>query len=254
VGCDRRDKDDGCGANAVSRCPSATSWRRWLPLGLVLVVAAGGCGSTPKAVLAPRPNQKPHPSAAANYTCLTDRAKSIAVGDPDISFVPSIQSVQLVPILGGLIVQYKFRSSFEGPPAGVYFAWTVHIYRDRSDANQSTQSIELQVQDRGAGWEPTGWTILASSYYNSSPIEGNVHTDKAHDELSAFFPAGFANLSPPFYWFANQEAYRGYLPEKSRTAPDNFEIYGSINTDCPFGVRHDPNSLPYAKKLLMAPS
>jgi hypothetical protein len=177
----------------------------------------------------------------------------MVVGNPDIRMVPSIQAVQLVPNLGGLIVLYRFRSSFGTPPAGVYFSWTVYIYRNRGDADHPTRSLELQVEDRGAGWEPTGWTIVASTYYNSTPVEGDVHTNTARDQLTAFFPAGFANLSPPFYWFASQEEYRAYLPEKSKTAPDNYSIYGSINNDCPRGVRPDPNSLPYAAKLLMAP-
>ncbi len=108
------------------------------------------------------------------------------------------------------------------------------------------------MQDRGAGWAPTGWTILASTYYASRQVEGNIQTDKARDELTAFFPSGFGNLSRPFYWFASQVSYRAYLPAKTKSSPVNHNIYGSLTTDCPAGVRHDPNSLPYPAKLLLA--
>ena len=110
----------------------------------------------------------------------------------------------------------------------------------------------LQVEDRGKGWEPTGWTILASTYASDSPVSGDVHTNKVRDELTTYFPPGFANLSPPFYWFATQEEYRAYLPQNSRSAPQDWNINGAIYTDCPAGVRPDPGSPPYSAKLLTA--
>jgi hypothetical protein len=188
---------------------------------------------------------------APGFTCLAGRAKAMVVGHPHIKFVPAVQSVILVPRRGGLVVSYKFRSALQAAPEGVYYSWAVYIYRKRTDANQPTRVLELQVQDRGAGWEPTGWTILASTYYTSARVEGNIQTDKGRNELTAFFPAGFGNVSRPFYWFASQEEYRSYLPG-SKGAPVDHNIYGSLTTDCPTGVRPDPNSLPYPAKLLLA--
>ena len=221
---------------------------------LLLVAAAGAAAfsSAPDAVATARSEQTPVLPVTTTFTCVTGGAKAMTVGHPDINFAPTVQSVQLVPDRGGIILEYKFGSALAAPPEGVYFSWAVYIYRNRGDANHPTRSLELQVQDRGAGWAPTGWTILASTYYASRPVEGNIQTDKARDELTAFFPAGFGNLSRPFYWFASQVSYRAYLPAKTRSSPVNHNIYGSLTTDCPAGVRQDPNSLPYPAKLLLA--
>jgi hypothetical protein len=217
-----------------------------------LGVLTAACGGAPQAVVRSNNELAVTASPALGYTCLTGGAKAMVVGHPDIKFVPAVQSVLLVPRQGGLIVHYKFASALQAAPEGVYFSWAVYIYRTRSDANDATRVLELQVQDRGAGWEPTGWTILASTYYTSSAVEGSIQTDKARDELTAFFPAGFGNLSRPFYWFASQEEYRSYLPGASKSAPVDHNVYGSLTTDCPIGVRADPNSLPYPAKLLLA--
>jgi hypothetical protein len=61
-----------------------------------------------------------------------------------------------------------------------------------------------------------------------------------------------ANLAPPFYWFASQEEFRAYLPKADKAAPRDWSINGAIYTDCPAGVRHDPNSTPYPSRLLTA--
>jgi len=172
----------------------------------------------------------------------------MTVGDPEIAFVPAIKSVELTPERGGLIVEYDFASALKPVPEGVYFSWAVYLYRARSDADSATKSVELEVQDRGTGWDPAGWTILAATYYTSSPVAGNISTDAGRKQLRVFFPAGFANLEPPFYWFATQEEYRSYLPAKTI----DHNIFGSVNTDCPAGVRQSPNSLPNPAKLVAA--
>lgn len=177
---------------------------------------------------------------------------SVVEGNPDIASVPSLQFVSLVPRSGGLLVTVKFRKPLVLAPEGVYISWRVYIYRHRSDAANPESTLMLQVEDRGKGWEPSGWTILASTYTSDSPIEGDVHTNNAGDQFTTFFPAGFANLSPPFYWFATQEEYRAYLPGATKSAGQDWSINGAIYTDCPAGVRHDPDSTPYAAKLLTA--
>ena len=53
-------------------------------------------------------------------------------------------------------------------------------------------------------------------------------------------------------WRGVIEEYRAYLPGKNG-APQ-WNIYGGVFRDCPAGVRHDPNSLPYPAKLLPGPS
>gem|GEM_PF-3001324 len=193
------------------------------------------------------------PPGAVTLTC-SAVGPSMVNGTPDMpaGAVPAVRSVQLVPNLGGLTIVYRFRRGFPLAPEGVYFAWTVYLYRHRLDADHPVQTVELQIEDRGLGWEPTGWTILASSYYNSSPVVGEVHTDKARDTIATFFPAGFVNLKPPFFWYASQQVFRAYLPKRSKTAHQDWSVNGSIVNDCPAGVRAGTYSLPDPAKLLAA--
>jgi hypothetical protein len=147
-------------------------------------------------------------------------------------------------------VTVKFREPLVLAPEGVYISWTVYVYRHRINAASFHNDVELEFQDRGQGFEPSGWTLVASTYTDQSPVIGDVHTDDKRDELTAFFPAGFVDLSPPFYWFASQEEFRAYLPRPNTAAPQDWSINGAVYTDCPAGVRPDPNSAPYATKLL----
>lgn len=216
----------------------------------LLTAAAPRAGATPASARTTAQRTTPAP---ATFSCDTI-GKGMVTGTPDLSAgaVPAIRSVQIEPNLGGLVVLYKFSKGFTLAPEGVYFAWTVYIFRHRADASNPVQTIELQIEDRGAGWQPTGWSVLASTYYNSSPVSGQVRTDKAHDRLATFFPAGFTNLKPPFFWYASQEVFRGYLPRKSKTAHQDFSVNGSIVRDCPSGVRAATYSLPDPAKLLAA--
>ncbi len=213
--------------------------------------------------MSPRPSVQPALRAASTLRAATAASaaftcdligKQMVSGTPDIAtrMVPAIQSVRLVPTRGGLIVTYRFRPGFALAPEGVYFAWSVYLYRHRTDANNSTLAIQLQVEDRGKGWQPSGWSALASTYYQTQPLAGKIRTDKARDEMSVYFPPGFANLKPPFYWYASQVVYRGYLPKDSKKAHQDFGVNGSITNDCPSGVRTGTFSLPYPAKLLAA--
>jgi hypothetical protein len=187
------------------------------------------------------------------FYCTNPQQTSTVQGDPHVAAVPSLESVGLVPASGGLTVSFRFREPIVFAPEGVYISWTVFVYRHRSDASNNDATVRLQFQDRGKGWQPTGWTILAAVGLTDNLLGGQVHTNKGHNELTAFFPGGFANLSPPFYWFASQEEYRAYLPRGNDLAARDWNVYGGVFTDCPGGVRPDPDSSPYAAKLLSAP-
>jgi hypothetical protein len=217
----------GALALTIAPCGDASAARTAPPSGLVGAVAAG-------------------------FSCTNPQHASTVQGNPHVTAVPQIQSISLVPRGGGLVVTYKFKAPLVLAPEGVYLSWAIYVYRHRSDAGKAQLAVELQVENRGKGWEPTGWTILASIGTNATPVDGSVQTDPAGDELTTFFPAGFTNLRPPFFWFASQEEYRAYLPEANKAHPQNWDVNGSVTTDCPAGVRRNPNTLPNGARLLSA--
>ena len=186
------------------------------------------------------------------FYCTNPQQTSTVQGNPHVAAVPALQSVSLRPNSGGLTVSFKFRKPIVLAPEGVYLSWTVFLYRHRGDASNYEGGVRLQFQDRGKGWQPTGWTILAVVGSTNDLLSGQVHTNQANNELTTFFPGGLANLRPPFYWFATQEEYRAYLPVGSRVASRDWKVYGAVFTDCPAGVRSDPDSSPYATRLLTA--
>jgi hypothetical protein len=167
-------------------------------------------------------------------------------GTPHLSGVPAIEAVTVTPSFGGLLVSYKFSRRFVAAPAGVYDAWTVFLFQDRNDAGNEDKAVQLQIEDRGAGWEPSGWTLLATLGTTNHQVGGNVRTNGAGNVLQTFFPAGFANLEPPFYWFAEQEEDRAYLPRHSQA---DFSVNGTITSDCPNGVM-GTYDVPNAAKLI----
>jgi hypothetical protein len=183
------------------------------------------------------------------FYCTNPQRTSTVQGNPHVASVPSLEAVTLQPSSGGLMVSFRFSKPLVFAPEGVYISWTVFVYRHRSDASNYQAGVQLQFQDRGKGWQPTGWTILAAVGSTNNLVAGQVHTNKAHNELTTYFPGGFADISPPFYWFATQEEYRAYLPQ---AASQDWNVYGAVFTDCPAGVRPDPDSSPYAAKLLTA--
>ncbi len=237
--------------------PARTGRRRReaLPAGVAAAIAltAATCTGT-GAAQAAQPDRPDALAAAAppSFSCTNPQPASTVQGTPDVRSVPQIESISLVPRAGGLLVSYKFRAPLVLAPEGVYLSWAIYVYRHRSDAGTPQRAVELQVEDRGKGWEPSGWTILASIGTDASPVAGSVQTDAAGDQLRTFFPAGFTNLRPPFYWFASQEEYRAYLPVANKAHPQNWNVNGSVTTDCPVGVRVNPNSLPDGAKLLSA--
>jgi hypothetical protein len=186
----------------------------------------------------------------ATFYCTNPQRTSTIQGHPDLTSVPPLEAVGLAPRAGGLLVTFKFHKPFALAPEGVYISWSVFVFRHRSDAQSTASELQLQVEDRGKGWQPTGWTILAALGKTNDLVGGQVHTNPAHNEFSTFFPGGFGNLDPPFYWFASQEEYRAYLPTGNKAASQDWTVYGASFTDCPAGVRPDPYSLPYGAKLL----
>ncbi len=185
-------------------------------------------------------------------TCSQPQHVPTVQGDPRVSSVPAISSVSLVPTRGGLGVEYRFARRLLPPPEGVYYSWTIWLYRHRSDAAAPTRAIDLQVEDRGAGWEPSGWAISASTYTDNTPVAGQVAVNPEGTQLTTFFPPGFVDLKPPFYWYASQQEYRAYLPTKAKSHNQDFSVNGTITIDCPSGIRQSPYSLPVAARLLGA--
>jgi hypothetical protein len=154
--------------------------------------------------------------------------------------------VTITPSYGGLLVGYKFAKPFAPAPSGVYDSWTIYVFQHRSDVTNPAQAVQLQIEDRGVGWEPSGWTLLATLGTTNNQVEGNVRTNKAGNVIQTFFPAGFADLQPPFYWYAEQVQDRAYLPRDNRA---DFSVNGTITSDCPNGVM-SPSGLPDAAKLI----
>lgn len=258
-------------ASGPLKVDSSQQWRsgRWLPVACLrrhpwlrrklaasvsIAALSFGAFTTPAAAATHSALRHYRAKVAPNTFSCSLVGKQMVVGTPDVAAasVPAIHSIGLVAHHGGLIVTYHFRPGFKPAPEGVYFAWSVYIYRHRADADNSTLAVQLQVQDRGKGWEPSGWSVLASTYYQTQPVAGKIGTDTAHDKLSVYFPPGFANLKPPFYWYASQVVFRSYLPRNSKKAHQDFSVNGSITNDCPDGVRTGTFSLPYPTKLLAA--
>ncbi|MGA3221946.1 MAG: hypothetical protein ABSE77_23260, partial [Acidimicrobiales bacterium] len=212
--------------------------RRWVPVVAVLALGAGACGATKTP-----PSAKPHPAkpgvakrvvtASGASSCVSSQWASTVTGTPDISTIPAIEAVTVTPNFGGLLVSLKFKKPFVSAPEGVYDAWTVFLFQHRNQAANVDNAVQLQIEDRGVGWEPSGWTLLATFGSNNNEVAGNIHTNKARNLLQTFFPAGFANLDPPFYWFAEQEEFRAYLPRPSKTDHQDFSVNGTITSGCP---------------------
>jgi hypothetical protein len=159
--------------------------------------------------------------------------------------------VTLTPYEGGLAVSFLFKHRLVLAPAGVLISWRVFIYRSRHDAERPADALVLNVEDRGAGWEPSGWTITTALGTTLGQVDGNVVINRAHDELSALFPKGFGNMATPFYWYANEWEIRSFLPTKNPNKP-NYSVNGSESFDCP--IVTDSSGVPDPKLLLYATS
>lgn len=168
-------------------------------------------------------------------------------GTPDLASVPAIGSVELSALKGGLLLSLRFSRRVPLAPEGVYFAWDVYLFHKRSDASPPQHSVMLQIEDRGKGWQPTGWSLLVWVDNQASQLSGDIGTDKGHDELQAYFPTRDIKLQMPFYWYASQEALRAYLPEGKQ---QDWAVNGTVAAFCPPGVQADLYSLPVPAKLL----
>jgi hypothetical protein len=238
------------------RGPGRSKWR-WAVLLPAIALGTVACGATkaPQSAKAPGTTQAPrttkaHPARPAELSdassCASTQWTPTVYGTPHMSTVPAVEAVTVTPGFGGLLVSYKFKKPFVAAPTGVYDAWTVYLFQRRSDAGNVDKAVQLQIEDRGPGWEPSGWTLLATLGTANHQVVGNVRTNGAGDVIQTFFPAGFANLEPPFYWFAEQTEDRAYLPRHSRA---DFSVNGTITSDCPNGVM-GPYGMPNGAKLI----
>lgn len=181
--------------------------------------------------------------------CTNPQRQATVVGKPDLHSVPSLAGVTVTPYDGGLVVSFVFQHRLVTAPAGVLISWRVFIYRTRHDVDRSANALVLNVEDRGAGWEPSGWTITTALGTALALVDGNVILNRARDELSALFPKGFGNMRTPFYWYANEWEIRSFLPTKNPNKP-NYSVNGSESFDCPSGT--DASGTPDPKLLLHA--
>ena len=173
------------------------------------------------------------------------------MGTPRLHSVPLLAGVVVTPFNGGLDVSFLFRHRLVAAPAGVLISWRVFVYRHRHDATDAASALTLNVEDRGAGWEPSGWTITTALGTKLGQVDGNVVLSPTHEQLSAFFPKGFGDLLPPFYWYGNEWEIRAFLPTSNPDKP-NYAVNGSESFDCPTGT--DAAGLPDPKLLLHATS
>lgn len=203
--------------------------------------SSSSISSPNRSMASPRATQK-------GITCTHPQLHAKVIGKPHLSSVPALAVVTLSPHDGGLGISYLFRKRLVLAPVGVLIAWRVFVYRDRSDANNPVAGVTLTVEDRGVGWEPSGWTITTALGTSLGQVDGNVYINKARDQLSAFFPKGFANLRTPFYWYSNEWEIRAFMPTK-KNEPD-YAVNGSISLDCPAGI--NASGQPDPKLLLHA--
>ena len=193
----------------------------------------------------PAPQQRAV-AAAGGSSCASAQWAPTVYGTPHISRDPTVEVVTVTPNFGGLLVSYRFKKPFKAAPAGVFDAWTIFVFQHRSDAGNPQSAVQLQIEDRGAGWEPSGWTLLATLGTTNNQVEGNVRTNKSGNVIQTFFPAGFADLRPPFFWYAEQLQDRAYLPQNDRA---DFNVNGTITSDCPNGVM-EPSGVPDGSRLI----
>lgn len=183
-------------------------------------------------------------------SCKDPQRIATVEGTPRLKSVPSLKVVTVATYDGGLRVFYSFRHRLVLAPAGVLVAWRVFVYRDRQAAKNPAAGLSLTVEDRGTGWEPSGWTITTAEGTTLGQVNGNVGINKARDRLSVFYPRESGDLRTPFYWYANEWEIRAFVPTKNPDKPD-YAVNGSVSFDCPAGT--DKSGTPNPKLLLRDP-
>jgi hypothetical protein len=192
-------------------------------------------------------------SRAARLVCDSPQKKAVVYGTPDIAAVPALSKVIIRPDAGGLHVSVFFKHPIAFATEGVLIAWQVFVFKHRADALKTIGDAILTFEDRGQGWEPAGWTMDVSSAQGTSQrLSETIGISPDHQELSVFFPPGFVDLQPPFYWFATQYAMRAYLPVKNKPNHQDWNVNGTVSMDCPAGVRAGPFSFANPNLLLEA--
>ncbi len=190
--------------------------------------------------------------AGTGSSCTDVQKRATVDGRPHLRSIPAIESITIVPSAGALRVSYRFRRRVALAPEGVLFAWQVFVYRHRADATKAAAGFDLTLEDRGAGWEPAGWTIEIDATSDSRQVDTDVRTDAARDELTVVYPAGFGDLRPPFYWYADQFVIRAYLPRAAAPRRD-YSIHGTESIDCPAAMAAN-GGMPVPRLLLAVDS
>ena len=177
---------------------------------LLLATALGTTGPVTGPTTGPAGRHSP-----TAFFCTDPQRTSTIQGHPDVTSVPSLESVSLLPSAGGLAVSFEFHRPLVFAPEGVYISWTVFVYRHRGDASNYEGGVQLEFQDRGKGWEPAGWAIVASTYTRQSPLQGEVRIRRGAQRAYCVFPVGFCQLGPTFLLVCQPGGIQG-LPAQGR--------------------------------------
>ena len=222
----------------------AREWYLLLAVPALLVSVA--CGAT----LPGTGGSASCPTAAAStaFYCANPQPDSTVQGNPDVTAVPSLRSISLAPSPGGLLLSVKFRKPLVSRPK----AFT---YRGRSmcTAIAATPPIpkapDAQVEDRGkAGSRAAGPSLPPRTRARARWRAMSIPTERATS--SRRFSRRVSPTSAHLSTGLRSGGVQGVFTRDNKAAPQDWKINGAVYTDCPAGVRPDPNSAPYAAKLL----
>jgi len=172
---------------------------------------------------------KPAVTASDASSCVSSKWVPTVYGTPTCP--PSgHRRVHRYPELRWVIGVLQVHQALWAGAAGVYDAWTVFSFPSVAAMPRiSIKPFSCRSRPRrGLGTERLD--VARTLGTTNHQVVGHVRTNDAGDVLQTFFPAGFANLEPPFYWFAEQEEDRAYLPRHGQA---DFTVNGTITSDCP---------------------
>jgi hypothetical protein len=224
--------------------PAATTTSRPVPT----TTAAQPAGPTTSEV--PTTVATAERSADGAFICADPQLAPTLQGTPDITPIPSLQSVSLLPKSGGLQVTFTFSKALVDAQPGVYLSWYVYLFRRRIDASNQNARTTLLVRDWGQGTLGNGWQLTAVPPGSSAQgryVDVPLYVNNEAGTINVTFPAGFVDLGPPFYWYAEQQGSRQFVMKNGVQDP---EVNGYFTNECPAGVTDTASNLPSPARLL----